>query len=43
MEPSVGVRYLVVGGTLLVDEGKLVPDVFPGRAILGPGKVSKEH
>src|SRR6266446_6354514 len=39
MEPSVGVRYLVVGGTLLVDEGKIVPDVFPGRAILGPGKV----
>ena len=40
MEPSVGVRYLVVGGTLVVDEGKLVPDVFPGRAILGPGKIS---
>ena len=33
MEPSVGVRYLVVGGTLLVDQGKLVPDVFPGRAL----------
>jgi N-acyl-D-aspartate/D-glutamate deacylase len=39
MEPSVGVRYLVVAGTLVVDEGKVVPDVFPGRAILGPGKV----
>ena len=38
MEPSVGVRYLVVGGTLVVDEGKIVPDVFPGRAILGPGR-----
>jgi N-acyl-D-aspartate/D-glutamate deacylase len=38
MEPSVGVRYLVVGGTLLVDDGKILPDVFPGRAILGPGK-----
>jgi len=38
MEPSVGVRYLVVGGTLVVDDGKIVPDVFPGRAILGPGK-----
>jgi N-acyl-D-aspartate/D-glutamate deacylase len=35
MEPSVGVRYLVVGGTLLVDQGKLVPDVFPGRALTG--------
>jgi N-acyl-D-aspartate/D-glutamate deacylase len=40
MEPSVGVRYLVVGGTLVVDEGKLVPDVFPGRAILGAGRVA---
>jgi N-acyl-D-aspartate/D-glutamate deacylase len=38
MEPSVGVRYLVVGGTVVVDEGKIAPDVFPGRAILGPGK-----
>ena len=33
MEPSVGVRYLVVGGTLLVDQGQLAPDVFPGRAL----------
>jgi len=36
MEPSVGVRYLVVGGTLVVDEGKIVPDVFPGRGLVGP-------
>jgi cytosine/adenosine deaminase-related metal-dependent hydrolase len=35
MEPSVGVRYLVVGGTLVVYQGKLVPDVFPGRALTG--------
>jgi N-acyl-D-aspartate/D-glutamate deacylase len=38
MEPSVGVHDLVVGGKLLIDDGKLVPDVFPGRAVLGPGK-----
>jgi N-acyl-D-aspartate/D-glutamate deacylase len=38
MEPSVGVRYLVVGGSVVVDAGKIVPDVFPGRAILGLGK-----
>jgi N-acyl-D-aspartate/D-glutamate deacylase len=43
MEPSVGVRYLVVGGTIVVDEGKIVPDVFPGRALLGPGKRSASH
>ena len=38
MEPSVGVRYLVVGGTVVVDDGKIVPGVFSGRALLGPGK-----
>jgi len=43
MEQSVGVRYLVVGGTLVMDEGKIVPDVFPGRALLGPGKRSASH
>ena len=43
MEPSVGVRYLVVGGTVVVDEGKIVPDVFPGRRLLGPGKRSASH
>jgi N-acyl-D-aspartate/D-glutamate deacylase len=43
MEPSVGVRYLVVGGTVVVDEGKIVRDVFPGRALLGPGKRSASH
>jgi N-acyl-D-aspartate/D-glutamate deacylase len=40
MEPSVGVRYLVVGGTVVVDEGKIVPDLFPGHALLGPGRRS---
>jgi N-acyl-D-aspartate/D-glutamate deacylase len=38
MEPSVGVHYLLVGGTPLIDDGRLVPGVFPGRAIVGPGK-----
>jgi N-acyl-D-aspartate/D-glutamate deacylase len=38
MEPSVGVHYLLVGGTPVIDEEKLVPDTYPGRAILGPGK-----
>jgi Amidohydrolase family len=43
MEPSVGVRYLVVAGTVVVDEGKIVPNVFPGRALLGPGKLAASH
>jgi N-acyl-D-aspartate/D-glutamate deacylase len=40
MEPSVGVHFLVVGGTVVIDDGKIVPDVFPGRALLGPGRRS---
>jgi len=34
MEPSVGVKYLVVAGTVVINEGKIVEAVFPGRAIL---------
>lgn len=43
MEPSVGVQYLVVGGTLLIDQGKMVEDVFPGRALVWPGKESNRR
>jgi N-acyl-D-aspartate/D-glutamate deacylase len=32
-EPSVGMRYVLVGGTILIDGGKFVEGVFPGRAI----------
>ncbi|MFM7067449.1 MAG: amidohydrolase family protein [Gammaproteobacteria bacterium] len=34
-EPSVGMKYVLVGGTLLIDNGKFVEGVFPGRAIVG--------
>jgi N-acyl-D-aspartate/D-glutamate deacylase len=34
-EPSEGMRYVLVGGKLVVDEGKPVPNVFPGQAIVG--------
>ena len=37
MAPSIGVRELLVGGTLVIDEGKLVPNSYPGKAIVGPG------
>lgn len=39
MEPSVGVRYLLVGGTLLIDDATMVEAVYPGKPILGPGKL----
>ena len=35
MEPSTGVLFLVVGGAVVVDEGRMVPNVFPGRALVG--------
>jgi len=31
--PSIGVRYLVVRGTLVVENGAIVPGVAPGRAL----------
>jgi len=34
---------LLVGGTVVIDEGKMVPDVFPGRALVGPGKAAGGH
>jgi len=33
--PSVGVQYLLVAGTLVVDAGRIVPGVAPGRALAG--------
>lgn len=35
MQPSVGVHYLLVAGTVIVDDGKIVSNVYPGRALLG--------
>jgi N-acyl-D-aspartate/D-glutamate deacylase len=43
MDPSVGVRYLVVRGTVLVDEGKIVHGVYPGKPVVGPGKVGRSQ
>jgi N-acyl-D-aspartate/D-glutamate deacylase len=42
MEPSVGVRYLLVAGTVLVNEGAIVPDVFPGHALQGRTSIGSE-
>lgn len=39
MEASVGVHYLFVGGTLVIDDSKIVSGVFPGKAMRGPGKL----
>jgi hypothetical protein len=30
---STGMKYVVVGGVLLIDQGKLLPDTYPGAAI----------
>ncbi len=31
--PSVGMRYVLVGGTVVVDEGRVMPERFPGQAV----------
>jgi N-acyl-D-aspartate/D-glutamate deacylase len=35
MTASVGVEYLLVGGVTLVEKGKVVEGVFPGKALVG--------
>lgn len=38
MEPSVGIQYVLVGGTAVVDKGKAVEGVFPGKALVSGGR-----
>jgi len=38
MEASLGVEYLLVGGVTLVNKGKLMEGVFPGKALIRDGK-----
>jgi len=33
-QPSVGMKYVFVGGTAVVEMGKIVPNVYPGAALL---------
>lgn len=33
--PSAGIRYVLVGGVVVVNDGKLVPGALPGRAVRG--------
>jgi N-acyl-D-aspartate/D-glutamate deacylase len=43
-EPSIGMRYVIVNGSVLIDAGQLVSGNFPGRAIeLEPGKRRLAH
>ncbi|HXW90581.1 MAG TPA: amidohydrolase family protein [Terriglobales bacterium] len=34
--PSIGVRFLLVNGAVVIDGGAIVPGVAPGRALIGP-------
>lgn len=34
-EPSTGMKYVIVGGSVLIDQGKLMPGIFPGKALEG--------
>jgi hypothetical protein len=33
-EPSVGMKFVIVAGTVLIDRGALLPERFPGQAIV---------
>jgi N-acyl-D-aspartate/D-glutamate deacylase len=32
-EPSVGMQFVIVGGTVLIEQGKWVPNTFPGKPL----------
>jgi N-acyl-D-aspartate/D-glutamate deacylase len=38
-EASVGVRYLLVAGVIVIDNGTLVPNLHPGRPITSTGGI----
>lgn len=40
MEPSQGMQFVIVGGTVLIDQGKLIPNTFPGKPLTGAGSRS---
>ena len=42
METSTGMQFVIVGGTVLIDRGKMVPETYPGKALVGPGKQEAE-
>jgi N-acyl-D-aspartate/D-glutamate deacylase len=33
MQASVGMQFVIVNGTVLIDQGTLVPNTFPGKAL----------
>lgn len=33
-EPSSGMKFVLVGGSILIDQGKLLPNTFPGKALV---------
>lgn len=34
---SIGIEYVLVGGTIVIRGGELIEGVFPGKAIYGAG------
>jgi N-acyl-D-aspartate/D-glutamate deacylase len=39
-EPSVGMNYVIVGGVVLIDQGKLVAGRFPGQPLLPAARLA---
>jgi N-acyl-D-aspartate/D-glutamate deacylase len=33
-EPSTGMKFVIVGGSVLIDQGKLLPGTFPGKPLI---------
>ena len=33
-EPSSGMKFVIINGSVLIDQGKLLPNIFPGKAVV---------
>jgi N-acyl-D-amino-acid deacylase len=41
--PSTGIPYVIVNGTIVVDDSKVLKDVFPGQPIRYPVESKGHH
>ncbi|QJB69348.1 amidohydrolase family protein [Parasphingorhabdus halotolerans] len=42
-QASTGVRYLLVGGEIVIEDGTIVPDVFPGQHLFATPRKAQQH
>ena len=43
LQASTGIKYVLVGGRVVVSEGKIVPDLYPGDRVLAPVDIKRQE